>query len=355
VRLGAPTGGPATGRRYGYQLALGDFTCDTHADLIVRNSVSTTAIDFDFFSAAMDASNKWMLKSTPDFSFHSTTGKLVSAVSIPDVDGDKCPELALAEPTAASNAGKIYVFFSRTDWSPLISNGVVDVSKADVTISGGDAAGQLGNGGAFAGVPDPTGTRGALIVSASWAYHAFLFPGQTLLNARAGAKTLSTSDAIGPFLRNVGAGLYTDAAAVADANGDGLADVIIGDGTNNALFVYLQGPAGSFTIDPQVSPFATGVGNFGYRLLAGNLNTHSPVDLVVGGSTTAPGSVTFLWSKATPPTNPLITPAGTVLSGGNTYGNSLSLIDINGDGLLDVAAASPGGGTDGHGKVTFRY
>lgn len=133
----------------------------------------------------------------------------------------------------------------------------------------------------------------------------------------------------------------TSAAAAGDVDGDGYGDVIIGSRVDRRVDVWLGRPT---DISPTASWSVTGSSSFGDTVAsAGDVNGDGFADLLVGdrdhngtgraylhlGSSTGPVSVAA-WTKGAEPV------------GGDCFGSSLaSAGDTNGDGYGDVVVADP--------------
>lgn len=137
-----------------------------------------------------------------------------------------------------------------------------------------------------------------------------------------------------------------------DVNGDGYADLVVGDpGYGSAGVVYIfHGSADgiSATSVSSADTMIEGVGlssNFGYALALGDVNDDAYGDLVVGARTyTSPSNrgAVFIYHGGT---DGIDTTANTTITGvsDNGYlGESLDLGDVNGDGHLDLAVGAPG-------------
>ncbi len=153
----------------------------------------------------------------------------------------------------------------------------------------------------------------------------------------------------------VGAAKRPDASVIVDTswgttfdmNGDGYADLAVGDpgnGSPGAVYVY-QGSAAGFTTPPTIvtSPVAGGTG-FGYSVAsAGDVNGDGFADMVVGAygvpsaaGTDAGAVYIYLGSATGIGTSPAIT-LKSVAGAGSAFGVSVaSAGDVNGDGYADI-------------------
>jgi hypothetical protein len=331
--------------QFGTFMAMGDINGDGHADLVIYERPDT-----DIFLAT-NSSGQWTFNATPDFKVHSATGTLSNMTIVPDINGDGIPELAIAEPTYSTNLGQVYVFFGRsnTNWSQLVSAGVVSTGSANVTIIGSDVGGVLGAGGALNGLRPFLGdNRGALAIAAFLAKKVYVFSGATLLSG----SSLTAANALGPFSSTSTGGSFGDSSSIADVDGDGLGDLLVGDGNGGKVFVFFQRPDRTLDTAPSATPWASGSpNNFGNKMVYADINSDGRADIVVGGNTTAAGLASLFWSAPIG----LTAATKTTIQGVNGFANFVLALDANGDGLMDLISATPSGGPNANGRITIRH
>lgn len=306
-----------------------------------------------------------------DDTAESKAGWAVAAAG--DVDRDGKDDFIVGapyrtvNPGGLSNAGRMYLLYGRTSWSngalPSLAEAVAEGIQSNVLLGysltgGGDLNGDgfddLGLGG-----PWPTGTaRGYLMV----------LPGKSTRYSR----TIAVSDLFKVDGGN-GDALGTAMALMPDANGDGLADMLVaGYGsittppnqkTNPGVTYFLPGSS-KFT--PTQSTSLEGLGAIAWRgdtndeligysvANAGDVNGDGLSDFLIGRglqSTTTQGQAYLVLGGIIPPAgNPQSAADAWFL--GDSYGCPCSVAgvgDINGDTFDDVAIGvtkSDMGGTD---------
>ncbi len=152
------------------------------------------------------------------------------------------------------------------------------------------------------------------------------------------AMGLSTTPTIltGPAMNQFGFAV----SSAGDVNGDGYADVLIGTYTTNTAYVYL-GSASGLSATPTLLTGAMGSISFGSSVAsAGDVNGDGFADVIVGGPT---GASVFLGSSGGVSTTamPLTVPTGSI-----QFGSSVSSAgDVNGDGYADILVGTFGSNT----------
>lgn len=137
--------------------------------------------------------------------------------------------------------------------------------------------------------------------------------------------------------------------AMGDLNGDGRNDVVVMEDYGSRILVYYQNATGTFDA-PQVINTSLQITGIAIK----DTNNDGLADLVVSGNSTTPlggwlGRVAVY--KQDPISHVLNAPQQYVLST-NTAG-SLSIADLNGDGLPDIVVASPR--SSGNGLLSFFF
>ena len=151
-------------------------------------------------------------------------GQAGGAVSTADLDGDGMDDLVIAadrEDTAASNAGAVYIVMG-------LSTGTLDLADADAIIRGDAASDHLGwdvDAGGDAdgdGRPDLAVTAGASSAVASYAGALYMLSGDVV------GETTASSAAVGYHYWEVADAYGTTAAWAGDLDADGHDDLVAG-------------------------------------------------------------------------------------------------------------------------------
>ena len=189
---------------------------------------------------------------------------------------------------------------------------------------------------------------------------AYLYLGSSSgLNSTATAKFTGDS--------GLASGHMGNAVFLADINGDGYADVIVGENqcsTNvGETHIFHGGPSGKALTDQNLASGGTtnttisgaGAVYFGTAVAAGDINGDGYADLVASApnAATNKGVLYIFYGKSAGITSGGMASADNTITGPATYnlGNSVAIGDINGDGYADVVAGSTYYPGDNTGRV----
>ena len=303
---------------FGWRVAMGDPNGDGYADVIVGCDTQSKA--FIFHSSGTSG-----ISSTNQASANTTfTGgtQLGINVSFGDVNGDGFSD-ALVGDYSTSMA---YIFHS------LGNSGVSNASigAANTTFTGSNGFGIF----VVLGDVNGDGYSDALVGDSGVGSSLFIFHSAGITginNVSSGSANTSLT---------AGSCCFGNAIAIGDTNGDGYQDVIVGkNGDNTAYIFHSSGTSGIIsTNNLGANTTLTGSGgNFGSSVSSSDINGDGFADVIVGeyGNDKA-----FLFliggNSGVASTNDL--GANTTFSGsaGAGFSRSLRFGDVNGDGLPDI-------------------
>jgi Ca2+-binding RTX toxin-like protein len=389
-------GGSAASDVSGYSVAsAGDLNGDGFDDIIVSSPGAdphgnSSGASYVVFGKASGFASSFDLGSLDGRNGFRLSGELAgdlagtSVASAGDVNGDGRPDLIIgaigADPNGNFSGTSYVVFGTASGFGPNLDLSGLDGSNG-FKIHGGA-------GGSFSGLSVASGDvnndgHTDLIVAANSNYNgAFVVFGGA--SGFAPSLSLANLDEEDGFRINAGA----NSVASGDVNGDGFADVIVGDGSASpdgttvpgAAYVVF-GKAGGFAATADVSALD---GANGFRLLgatnddrtgasvavAGDINGDGFADIIIGAPRADPngnysGAAYVVFGKASGFASSIDLAA---LDGANGFklngvsaesraGRSVgSAGDVNGDGFDDlVVAANPYGDVPGTTYVVFGH
>ncbi|MFM9995189.1 MAG: integrin alpha [Phycisphaerales bacterium] len=293
---------------------------------------------------------------SPDSQTNGRFGWCVSGV--PDVNGDGRGDVIVGAPGEATGAspggaGRAYVYSGGTGGRLLTLTAPVEEGGASF-------------GWSVAGIPDVNGDgRGDVIVSAPWADGAFGVTDSGVAYVFSGATGAVLRTLQSPGFET-GGRFGWSVAGVADANGDGRGDVMVGapfedpglsPADNGRAYVY-SGATGAL-LRKLIPPQQALNGNFGYSVAGTNdVNNDGRGDLIVGARGEAGGSFgagrVHVYSGASG--LKIVTIVSPAFESGGAFGTAVAGIpDANlntrSDVLVGAPAENPGSSPAGAGRA----
>jgi large repetitive protein len=270
---------------------------------------------------------------------------------IGDITGDGLQEFILS--SHAESPPKAYLFYGRSQdaWRALgtgctsTASCVVPSSAADRIFTAPAGTTFFGRSRGYVRLGDITGdgiSDFTIPASHETVNNVYVFSGATV-NSKPG---LTLADAVqtltqGPNTGGVNQnGFGVDGAGGADFAGGAGLDLAVGQAFYNRAWVYRDGGPTGFTTPPLMIQGAT---RFGNSVARGDLNGDGRPDLAIGQNVNTQGSAFVFYNKGTPGAEfDTVQEDGfwqSKLASPTALGVSLTLLDFNGDGKLDLAAA----------------
>lgn len=252
-----------------------------------------------------------------------------------DVNGDGYADIVVSGHPPQGAAGQVHVFYSRG------RAGVASGSARDAgTILAGEEPSQYGHAVAL-GDLDADGYADVLVTAPGYrdAGRAYVYLSAGLVGIPTGSPPSAVIDG------DPAGGRLGGAITLADIDGDGDDDTVVGGTDRASIFLSRPGQLGARSVADVVLTVATG-SSFGSSLAAGDLTGDGRADLVVGAGlgNTAFGFVYIFHAEHL--TNPFRSAdlADTVHSDlvvNSGFGLTLAAGDVTGDGLADVLVGAP--------------
>ncbi|MDC0709910.1 VCBS repeat-containing protein [Stigmatella sp. ncwal1] len=347
---------PETGAQaYGSDFDVGDVgnaTSEPVADLLVgsRGWTSNSGRAFLYFGRKGQ-----VLDTTAPIEFrHDTaiTGATLggSVKMIQDINGDGLHELLLS--SHGETPGKVYLFYSRTPeaWRALgtgcnaTSACVVPTSKSDKVFTAPTGMVFFGRSRGYVRLGDITGDGVAdFTVPASHerVNNLYVYSGAAV---HALGRNVSTTDALqvihqGPDTTgNSQNGFGTEAFGGVNLVGGAGLDLVASSATQSKVFVFRDGGPSGF---PTAPVEIVGGGRFGNALALGDLNGDGRVDIAVGQNVVGQNAAAVFYNQGIPGAEfDLAQENGfwqSKLASTTSLGISLTILDFNGDGKMDLA------------------
>jgi Bacterial Ig-like domain (group 3)/FG-GAP-like repeat/FG-GAP repeat len=363
-----------------YSVAIADLNGDGKPDLVTAN-----ACEGKGNSSNCNNNSLGVLLGNGDGTFqrarsYATGGSFAFSIVLADVNGDSKADVLLTDQYPGNGPGAVSVIFGNGDGSfraPLIypSGGYNDnmIAAADVNGDGkldlviasqgvsctgcvGGVSVLLGNGnGTFqsqvsygTGTANPTysvavadvnGDGKPDIVAASSCISNINCVSSVAVLLNNGDGTFKTA------VNYASNGQAAHSVAIGDVNGDGKADIVVANSCATGDFYCTSGTVGMLlgngdgTFRPVVI-YSTG-GAYPTSVVVGDLNNDGRADIVVSNYQTTTSDYTGRIGVLLGNGDGTFQPAVTYASGG-VGDNSVAVVDLNGDGKLDLLAVNQG-------------
>jgi len=422
----------AAGDSAGTSVAVGDVNGDGIPDLIIGapDGASGNGVVYVVFGTKNGFPNPLPLgnlNGSNGFSIvGANSGDLTGAsVAVGDINGDGVADIVIGAPGANSNGGDVYVVFggvaekNGAPWPASVTLGTAFLNGGGTAVNGfalkGGSNEQFGSSVA-AGDVNGDGIADIIVGAPganSNAGYAYVIFGGATPHSTSGSWSATPTLANAAWLNtNIGAGLPVNgtrfdgdaggdkagwSVAVGDANGDGIADIVIGAPAANSAAGYtylIYGHPPSYVWPTADTVLSIGAGNWvdgikgerfdgvagdasGTSVAVGDINGDGVGDVIIGAPATnsVPGSAYVIFGRGAGVGWPVIdsnfghvsldtSAAVPVINGvyglrfggaanGDAVGTSVAAADINGDGAADVIIGAPGANAGGGAGYTY--
>jgi len=303
-----------------FSVAYADLNGDGKQDMIVANQGNGNSVSVLLNTTVPGAS-------FPTFALQQTftAGAGPISVAVADINGDGKPDLVVA------NLGDIYNPNEISTVSVLLNTTASGSSSLSFAVQ---QSFQVGRNARWISVGDLNGDGKPDLVVVNENGNTV----SVLLNT-------TTTGAILPTFavqQTFATGTLPQSATIADINGDGIPDIVVGNSVGSSISVLINTTtpgAGTLSFAPQQT-FATGV--FPFSVIASAINDDGKPDIIVANDDSK--SVSVLLNETSPGANTASFSAQQSFSVGNSP-TSVAAVDVNGDGKPDLITANQGDNT----------
>jgi MYXO-CTERM domain-containing protein len=270
-----------------------------------------------------------------------------------DINGDGYDDFVVGAPGYSSNTGVAYVFYG---------SAAGPAATADVTLSSPSTGAYFGAAVDIAGDVNDDGYDDVIVgapyesTAAALAGRAYVYHGTSAgLSTTVGSTLTGSATAAGYFGNAV--------SSSGDVNGDGFADVIVGEygysSSKGRAWVYAGSSAGASSTTSQVFLGTSSGDRFGWAVSGGGDTTVDGFDdIAVGAPLTGTGDAgsarVYKGASNFFTTAPSVAHSYTSFTNGYNVGTAVNIQgDYNNDGYSDLVLGAPYGPGSGFGRVYF--
>ncbi len=377
--------GPSTSSYFGWSVSgAGDVNADGYDDVIVGayNYSSGTGVAYVYHGSSSGLSttaSTTLAGSTSSYFGYSVSG-------IGDVNNDSYDDVAVGSPAYSSNQGRVYVYHGSSsgtsstaattiNGNPMSYTGAAVSWVGDVNSDGYDdlAAGAPYNGGnngsVFIYLGSSSGVSSTVTTTLNGpgpnSYFGFSLAGgdvtgDTYPDLLVGAYYRSSYTGAAYLYRSTGTSMSTSATSslsgssssyfgfavdLADVNGDGYDDAIVGSynySSATGLVSWFRGSSSGVATSATGTLAGSSSSRFGFSLSSADVNSDGYDDVIVGSPyySSYYGRVSVYQGGSSGPSSATTTITGST-SGGYLGYSVAGVGDVNADGYQDVVAGAP--------------
>ena len=356
--------GASASSYFARSVALGDVNGDGYSDAVVGeygyNSEQGRAYIFHSDGSSGIASQDLSTSGSADtvLTGDNTGDSFGWAVTLGDVNGDGYSDALISAGEYNSRQGRAYIFHSAGS-SGIASQDLSGSGSADTVLEGENTGDTFGFSVAFGDV-NGDGYLDAILGACFYNSNqgrVYIF--HSTGSSGIASQDLSGSGSAGAVLTGESSNNYFGwSVALGDVNGDSYADALVGSGASNKSYIFHSaGSSGISSQDLSGSGFATTVLTgetsgvyFGRSVALGDVNGDGYSDALIGAqsyNSDQGRAYIFLSTGSSGIISQDLSGSGSsgaVMTGetGNSFGHSVVLGDVNGDGYSDAIVGGTG-------------